>query len=423
MINLRYLENFIIFSIITIPFFLITGPFLPDLLLSISSIFFLVLTFKLKLWVTFYNNLFSKIFFLFCLLILLRSLFSENITLSLQSSLFYFRFGLFSLAVYYLTSKKTQFLKLLFYILIIIYLFLFLDSFSQFLFGKNISESIIGYTYENKQNFRITSFFGKDEVLGSYISRLFPLVIYLYFKLEVFKVDKHYILISIITLFSFLTVLISGERTSIALFIITLLIFLFSSNYLRKIYFYLILGAIIISTIIINFDERIKIRLVDQTINQMFGSKTDKIVLFSKTYEGHYKIALNMFLEEPLIGHGTKIFRHYCAKPENFVSGNACTTHPHNILMQFLAETGLIGTIFYILVIYFLIKYLLNNFYFLYFKRKQILNDKLLCLTTFYMINFFPFLPSGNFFNNWISIIYFFPAGLYLLELKNSKND
>ncbi len=423
MINLRYLENFIIFSIITIPFFLITGPFLPDLLLSISSIFFLVLTFKLKLWVTFYNNLFSKIFFLFCLLILLRSLFSENITLSLQSSLFYFRFGLFSLAVYYLASKKTQFLKLLFYILIIIYLFLFLDSFSQFLFGKNISESIIGYTYENKQNFRITSFFGKDEVLGSYISRLFPLVIYLYFKLEVFKVDKHYILISIITLFSFLTVLISGERTSIALFIITLLIFLFSSNYLRKIYFYLILGAIIISTIIINFDERIKIRLVDQTINQMFGSKTDKIVLFSKTYEGHYKIALNMFLEEPLIGHGTKIFRHYCAKPENFVSGNACTTHPHNILMQFLAETGLIGTIFYILVIYFLIKYLLNNFYFLYFKRKQILNDKLLCLTTFYMINFFPFLPSGNFFNNWISIIYFFPAGLYLLEIKKYKND
>ena len=423
MINLRYLENFIIFSIITIPFFLITGSFLPDLLLSISSIFFLVLTFKLKLWVTFYNNLFSKIFFLFCLLILLRSLFSENISLSLQSSLFYFRFGLFSLAVYYLTSKKIHFLRLLFYILLVIYFFLFFDSFSQFLFGRNISESIIGYTYENKQNFRITSFFGKDEVLGSYISRLFPLVIYLYFKLEIFKVDKHYILISIITLFSFLTVLISGERTSIALFIITLLIFLFSSNYLRKIYFYLILGAIIISTIIINFDERIKIRLVDQTINQMFGSKTDKIVLFSKTYEGHYKIALNMFLEEPLIGHGTKIFRHYCAKPENFVSGNACTTHPHNILMQFLAETGLIGTIFYILVIYFLIKYLLNNFYFLYFKRKQILNDKLLCLTTFYMINFFPFLPSGNFFNNWISIIYFFPAGLYLLELKNSKND
>ena len=114
MINLRYLENFIIFSIITIPFFLITGSFLPDLLLSISSVLFLVFTFKFKLWVTFYNNLFSKIFFLFCLIILLRSLFSENISLSLQSSLFYFRIGIFSLAVYYLTSKKTQFLNFYF---------------------------------------------------------------------------------------------------------------------------------------------------------------------------------------------------------------------------------------------------------------------------------------------------------------------
>ena len=33
----------------------------------------------------------------------------------------------------------------------------------------------------------------------------------------------------------------------------------------------------------------------------MFGSNTDKIVLFSKIYEGHYKIALNMFLEKPIL--------------------------------------------------------------------------------------------------------------------------
>ena len=68
---------------------------------------------------------------------------------------------------------------------------------------------------------------------------------------------------------------------------------------------------------------------------------------------------------------------------------------------------------------FFLIKYLLLNLYFLYFKSKQILNNRLLCLTTFYMINLFPFLPSGNFFGNWLSVIYFLPAGLFLLEIKN----
>tara|TARA_B100000989_G_scaffold296198_1_gene278899 strand:+ start:6137 stop:7429 length:1293 start_codon:yes stop_codon:yes gene_type:complete len=417
--TLKYLENFIIFSFISLPIFLITGSFLPDLFLSISSILFLILSFKYNLWKNFYNNLIVKIFFLFCALILLRSLYSENIILSLESSLFYFRFGLFSVAIYYLTSKKNEFLKYLFYILIIIYLILFFDSFLQFILGKNISQNIIGFIYENNQNFRITSFFGKDEVLGSYISRLFPFVIYLYFKTDFYKKDKRFFIISIISFLSFLIVLISGERTSIALFIMTLLIFFVSSKFLRKIYLFIIFGVIILTSIITTVDERVKVRLFDQTINQMFNSDNEKIILFSKTYEGHYKIALNMFYEKPVIGHGTKIFRHYCNKPENYVGSNACTTHPHNILMQFLAETGLLGTIFYVLPIFFLIRYLLINIYFLYFKGKQFLNDKFLCLIIFYMINLFPFLPSGNFFGNWLSVIYFLPAGLFLLEIKN----
>ena len=117
----KYLENFIIFSFISLPIFLITGPFLPDLLISISSIIFLFLSFKYSLWKEFYDNLIIKIFFLFCLFILFRSLFSENIVLSLESSLFYFRFGLFSIAIYYVAYKTNYFLKYLFYILLIIY--------------------------------------------------------------------------------------------------------------------------------------------------------------------------------------------------------------------------------------------------------------------------------------------------------------
>ena len=108
----KYLENFIIFSFISLPIFLITGPFLPDLFLSISSILFIILSLKYNLWKNFYDITIVKIFFLFCVLILLRSLFSENIILSLESSLFYLRFGLFSLAIYYLTSKSCMFYKI-----------------------------------------------------------------------------------------------------------------------------------------------------------------------------------------------------------------------------------------------------------------------------------------------------------------------
>ena len=38
------------------------------------------------------------------------------------------------------------------------------------------------------------------------------------------------------------------------------------------------------------------------------------------------------------------------------------------------------------------------------------------------LINLWPIAPSGNFFNNWLSMLYFYPIGLYLyFKFKNEK--
>ena len=42
------------------------------------------------------------------------------------------------------------------------------------------------------------------------------------------------------------------------------------------------------------------------------------------------------------------------------------------------------------------------------------------------IINLFPFIPSGNFFNNWLSLIMFYPLGFWLFinqENKSKKNN
>ena len=42
--------------------------------------------------------------------------------------------------------------------------------------------------------------------------------------------------------------------------------------------------------------EKIKKRMFDQTINQLgLTSESERLVIFSKTYEGHYILALKMF--------------------------------------------------------------------------------------------------------------------------------
>ena len=101
--------------------------------------------------------------------------------------------------------------------------------------------------------------------------------------------------------------------------------------------------------------EKIKKRMFDQTINQLgLTSESERLVILVKTYEGHYILALKMFKQKPILGHGPKTFRKFCSEPENYINEVACTTHPHNVLMQLLAETGLIGSLFYISIFFYI---------------------------------------------------------------------
>lgn len=92
---------------------------------------------------------------------------------------------------------------------------------------------------------------------------------------------------------------------------------------------------------------------------------------------------------------------------------DGCNTHPHSIIFQTLAETGIIGFVFLFIFYFYLIKKII--FY-------QKIEDLKLRLSTHIIlisliINFFPLLPYGNMFNNWFSIVNFLPLG-FLFYLK-----
>ena len=120
-----------------IPLALLTGPFLPDLFLSIISICFLYLAITEKDW-KYFKNLFFLIFSLFYLYLVLCSLLSENVSSSLRSSLFYFRFIIFSLAVWYIINNNKNILKIFTYSLLITFIFALLDGYLQFFYSTGI---------------------------------------------------------------------------------------------------------------------------------------------------------------------------------------------------------------------------------------------------------------------------------------------
>ena len=127
-----------------------------------------------------------------------------------------------------------------------------------------------------------------------------------------------------------------------------------------------------------------------------------------------------MFLDKPITGHGTKMFRYKCsAKYSENQSKLNCNTHPHNYYFQMLSENGFIGLFFlFIMFFYFFINYFKNLF----------LGDRYKHLNLFILpniINLWPIIPHGNFFNNWISVTIFLSIGFYIgyTQLKLFKKD
>lgn len=96
---------------------------------------------------------------------------------------------------------------------------------------------------------------------------------------------------------------------------------------------------------------------------------------------------------------------------------NGCNVHPHQTYLQLLAETGLIGFFF---VFYIFIKItisLIKNIYSLKFNKKVTLSFFTVCIYLSIFGNLWPLTTTGNFFNNWINFLFYYPLGFYLYTL------
>tara|TARA_Y100000590_G_scaffold469896_1_gene660486 strand:- start:5817 stop:7088 length:1272 start_codon:yes stop_codon:yes gene_type:complete len=408
-----------------VPIALITGPFLSDLIVSVLGIFFIFQSIHKRLFHYYYHPI-AIILFFFNIYIIVRSLFSEFPILSLESSLFYFRFTIFSLCVWHVLNNYPK-LKLYFlYSLIICFLLLIADSYFQYFTGNNI----LGYPY-SKTNLgsseaRLSSFFGEEKILGSYLSRLFPL----FFALMALKFSnsKPMIIFSMI-LFILVDILIifSSERAAIFYLLFSSLIIILLIEKWKIYRIATLIISLILFTVIIISNQSVKYRVVEKTINQLniFG---DNLHVFSIQHQVIYKSSLMMFRDNPIFGIGPKNFRKTCKKSKYEVltdkdhSINGCQAHPHNTYIQLLSETGLVGfiPIFFLLLNVLMIFF--SHFYSVLFKRKYILTDYQVCLLTAMLITLWPFVPTGNAFNNWLGVLYFLPLGFFLNTLKKNYN-
>ena len=401
--------------ILLLPAAQISGPFISDTIIVISAIIAIFYLKQPK-----YNfvstNIFLKLLIIFWFFLIFSSLLSSYSILTLKPSLTFIRFILFSFIFLIILKKYKNYLKYFNVVFLITLFILVIDGYVQLINGENI----LGF--KSTRPDRLSGLFDDQLVLGSYLSKYFPIILFLTYHNREYLYLKLLNLTLLVT--SFLLIFFSGER---AAFLLTFIYIFITLPFLINIKKF-VATSILLLLIIFVFISQNSI-LYDRYVNQMkthvyyYSKDTGKI--FFPDHIGLFNSAIFIFKKNFLYGSGVKTFREECKNNNSLFKKKIdklkirikfCETHPHNYYLQFLAELGIIGFIFLLsLLTYLVILY----FKFVYFNlikknKKQNLDIKFIILINGLIVFIFPFSTTGNFFNNWVSSFFFFQLSIFL---------
>ena len=364
---------------------------------------------------------------IFFLILLVSTFLSEYKSLIVVKNLPLFRFFLLALCIQYCLQKQKN-IRLFLVTITGITLFLTFDALIQYFFGTNLFGNNL--SQENIARVRITSIFGDEEIVGSFLIKFIffgCIGSYLLFNEKKIFSYLYFIIVSI-------TILISQERMAFILLLFSIFIifqyFLFSKKFKEIITIFLALTILLI--ISFGLDESLKARYLSiftnssgitkvqydssnkpiNIIDSISEIKNTEISFKDSMWGAHYLTAAQIFKHNFLLGSGPRSFRYECGKKKyenldiHYIK-KRCSSHPHNYYLEILSETGLFG-FGYILI-------LLIVFYYkqlkIYNKRKDIRH--LFGLLAIF-INLWPIASTGSIYGSFNGLIIWITIGYVL---------
>ena len=434
-------KKLISFFLFLLPITLISGPAIPDITITFSSIFFLIYLSYYKNTKYLFENDWFKISLIFWIYLIVSSFFAFNKWEALSNSFIFIRYLFIPLILYYFVFEDNFFKRKILILIFISIIFVIIDTFYQFLNYDSLNgfkEDIFGYIPDFAKYNRLTGPF-KDLVPGAYISKFsfFGLVFFiLYFKNYYLK---NILIMIYLSLCGYIT-FISGERMAFATFGLGLGLFMiFTKN--NKIF---ILLSILLMFVLIFLSTKFHPSYNDYQIlessSKEYGLIAEKeyICIEDKTkkckhlvklqpeftevikdfnnsaYGEIFTLALNMYKSYFIFGIGLNNFTELCNSDQfiNILQNIGCVTHPHNFYLQWLVETGPIGLVLFIIVIVYL---------FLHIRKNNCYTGRLISIITLIII-FWPIMSTGSLVKNWMGVSTFFAIGL-AISLNKIKLD
>jgi O-antigen ligase len=403
------IKNLSIYELILLLFPLcqISGSFLVNFSLILSSIIFIHQSIKKNFFNQFKLN-WLYFYIIFIIYTIIISFFASDILSSLRSSISQIRFLLFSLFIFLCISNVKNIERILKFWLILV-LFVSADIIYQYFFSKNI----FGFPIIIN---RPSGVFQDELVAGTFISFIsLPIISYYFKKFDEEKM-KYKFLYSLIYLLLFASVALTGERLAFIIFFAgSIIIFVFNTS-IKK--FIILSVSLIIFFIFIYFNSsslNARVKDFNNIILNFYNSS------YGRLWESSYLL----FDKNKIFGVGLKNYRVDCdnqldPRPDSVsISGQFCSSHPHNFFLEILSETGLVGFfIFFIFFAYLMfylkdkIKSLKNDEFFK--KYSSLLYGNILIL----LIYVWPLKTSGSFFTTWNGSFFWLNLGIALLITK-----
>ena len=409
----KILNSYFLILFSFIPASIIIGPAISlfnILLIDISFIFFILFKKDFK----FLSNKTVKLIILLCLYLIFNSIIAKDFSMSAFRNLGFIRFGIFFLAFNYFFYNK-DFVNKVLIIWMITLSIVSLDIYIESINGTNI----LGYGKEYGS--RIVSFFKNEPIVGGYINGLYLIIIGYLFHSMSENLKKYKTIIIIFSIFFLISIILTGERSNTIKAVFGFSIFYFFNDLFRfKEKIISILLLILVFIFLLNSSDFVKQRYGQQfykPIISVFQSSnkiqeieaTGETTLKNNIYFDLYRSGFEVFKKYPIFGVGNKNYRvEACSNEKN--PKYICSTHPHQLYFEFLAEHGIVGALILISILFSLILSKIK----IIFGSKNYL--QLGCLT-FLLTSFIPLLPSGAFFADynltifWINLSIMYAAG------------
>ena len=421
-------NNFFNILLGLVPISFISGNMLINIniiLIILSSLFF----FGRDLFRINYFFL-DKLFFLFFFLVLLTGTINDFYFYSIKlawkgyfatilKSLFFLKYVLLYIVLRYLIEKNILNLKYFFIASFFGTLFVSFDIIYQFVNGEDI------FGYKGIKN-NLSGPFGNELIAGGYIQRfsIFSFFLIPLFYQQNFSRYLNY-LIPILFIIFFLTIILSGNRMPLLLFLFSTSLIIIFNKQTRKFFLPALLVTTVIFYLFINLNSKVyeNFRAFYDQISKMTVIVIEKDLKnnYVPPYLREFLTFYDTWLMHKYIGGGIKNFRYYCHHRPNIDknSKSICNMHPHNYYLEILTETGIVGfsliTLAFLTIIHLTLikKYLLTS---------ALNKNKIIVPFIFlFLAEIFPIKSTGSFFTTGNATYLFIIIGI-LIGLMRKEN-